>query len=177
MTRAEILSTNMTDWLCSECGWTNVALPALLTHIRFKCPNAYQPTIMDRLEHMSESGPNECRLWTGYTRKGYGRLGIDGKLFQAHRVAYELANGPIPEGLELDHLCRNRACINPDHLEPVTGRENIMRGEAIPARNARKTECKNGHPFTVENTYLRPSGGNRECRTCKLAAGQQRRAS
>lgn len=93
----------------------------------------------------------------------------------AHRVAYELLVGPIPPGLQLDHLCRNRACVRPDHLEPVTCRENLLRGETSAARNAAKTRCQNGHEFTAENTYVNPSGGTRTCRTCNLAWQAARR--
>lgn len=81
------------------------------------------------------------------------------RLIAAHRFAYELANGPIPDGLEIDHLCRNRKCVNPAHLQAVSHRENMLR--------AAKTHCLNGHPLTGPNVYLRPDGRGRECRECR----------
>ena len=87
----------------------------------------------------------------------------------AHRVAYEALIGPIPKGLCLDHLCRVRYCVNPAHLEPVTVRENVLRGISPPAVNARKRLCKNGHALSGRNLYLKTRYGwpGRECRTCK----------
>ncbi len=111
-----------------------------------------------------------CWLWTGAKKAtGYGvfRKHADQNPRPAHRLAYEELIGPVPEGLELDHLCRVRACVNPAHLEPVTGRVNILRGFSPPAQNARKTECINGHPLIPENLYLH---GQRKCKTCHKAA-------
>lgn len=111
-----------------------------------------------------------CWEWQGYrTRNGYGRFTLaleDGRRnFRAHRVAFELLIGAIPDGLQLDHLCRNRLCVKTSHLEPVTARENTMRGDAVTAVNARKTHCVNGHEFNDENTYV-DRQGNRSCRVC-----------
>lgn len=108
-----------------------------------------------------------CWLWTAGVggRGGYGRFWISGHSEFAHRFSYELARGPIPEGLTLDHLCRNTKCVNPDHLEPVTLVENIMRGDGFSAKNARKTHCVNGHPFAGDNLIV-TSKGRRACRTC-----------
>ncbi|MDP9224875.1 MAG: HNH endonuclease [Actinomycetota bacterium] len=92
----------------------------------------------------------------------------------AHRVAYELLVGPIPEGLTLDHLCRNTSCVNPQHLEPVTVRENVLRGMGWGAKNKRKTHCHRGHPFDAKNT-LRIPGGTRKCRTCANQASREYR--
>lgn len=94
-------------------------------------------------------------------RNGYWRITIEGQRVYAHRHAYEQANGPIPDGLVLDHLCRNRWCCNPDHLEPVTNEENIRRGESPPARNARKLLCPEGHEYDLQ------SDGTRRCSVCR----------
>lgn len=109
-----------------------------------------------------ESG---CVEWTaGLFRNGYGQV-RDGKRKRlAHRVVYEMLVGDIPEGLELDHLCRNRACVSPAHLEPVTKRENILRSECPSAVHARKTHCPSGHEYTQENTRM--YRGSRHCRAC-----------
>lgn len=110
----------------------------------------------------------ECWEWTAYIdRKGYGVFGIDSRnLVKAHRYSYELHVGPIPHGMQLDHLCRVRHCVNPAHLEPVTNRENVIRGN-----NAREmaSTCSRGHRFDASNTYINPRG-NRECRACRQAA-------
>lgn len=105
-----------------------------------------------------------CWLWTGRPNAGgYGRVrqGARGTpILYAHRVLYEALVGPVPAGLELDHLCRMPACVRPDHLEPVTHRENIVRGESPVAKQARKTHCKNGHELSA------PTRRGRICRTC-----------
>lgn len=111
----------------------------------------------------------ECWEWkAGKDWDGYGNFFVSHtRCIKAHRFAYEILVGSIPEGLTLDHLCRNRGCVNPKHLEPVTHKENILRGEGHAAHNARKTHCPNGHP--LEGNNLRNSQlkvGKRTCKTC-----------
>ena len=106
---------------------------------------------------------NECWLWTGRLHKlGYSVIWVNGKDMAGHRYSYELHKGPIPEGLSLDHLCRIRHCVNPDHLEAVTHKENVYRGFSPAAINARKKLCKNGHPL-VKDKY-KPN--SRTCIIC-----------
>ena len=106
-----------------------------------------------------------CWIWTAtINRGGYGMF-RDGKMKNAHRVSYEIIKGPIPEGLFLDHICRVRHCVNPDHLEPVTNKENVLRGESICAKNKLKTHCKRGHEFISENIIIE-SENRRRCKTC-----------
>mgnify|MGYP001009386135 CR=1 FL=1 len=108
---------------------------------------------------------NGCLEFTGSRGFGYGRIKIDGVVHGAHRVMYTAFVGPIPGGLQIDHLCRNRACVNPAHLEAVTSSENKRRGSSPAAINARKTRCNHGHLYTPENTYVTKLG-SRACRTC-----------
>jgi hypothetical protein len=112
---------------------------------------------------------DSCWLWTGRVdRCGYGAQFLWHRtLTMPHRYAYELLVGPVAEGLTLDHLCRNRLCVNPAHMEPVTLRENILRGDSPHAINARKTHCKHGHAFDEANTHHGKYG--RTCITCRRA--------
>ena len=122
-------------------------------------------------EKVDRRGPDECWPWTaGLTSAGYGQCSIGPRKLLAHRVAYEAEVGPIPSGLQLDHVrergCVMRHCCNPAHLEPVTSRENTLRGRNIAASRAQQTHCSSGHEFTESNTYVKPNGC-RDCRTCK----------
>ena len=106
---------------------------------------------------------NYCWHWTGSIAKdGYGQAVGQ----QAHRAVYKQLVGEIPAKMTLDHLCRNKSCVNPEHLEIVTQRENILRGDTQAGKNARKTHCVNGHEFNEQNTNITPRGW-RICRKCR----------
>lgn len=110
-----------------------------------------------------------CWFWIGSTNGvGYGEIRISNKKYYAHRWSYEFyRNVTIPAGMQIDHLCRNRSCVNPDHLEIVTCRENVLRGLAAgPHPERMKTHCNRGHLYDAENSYDRPDGKGRNCKQC-----------
>jgi hypothetical protein len=130
------------------------------------------PPVLDRLAEKAVMDTGGCWTFVGaLTQGGYGQIWWKGANRLAHRVSYELHFGPAAAGLQLDHLCRNRACINPVHLEPVTSHENARRaGMPIAARQLAKTHCAHGHPFDEINTYVHPATGHRHCRECSRAS-------
>ena len=124
---------------------------------------------------VAESG---CWLWQGAKNpKGYGTIGVDGQGKVAARVVYEAYRGPIPEGKQLDHLCRNHGCVNPGHLEPVTCQENILRGVGpeLASVNLRLTHCKRGHELVPDNVYEYARRGSRKKRCCKACYQERSR--
>jgi len=116
---------------------------------------------------VTESG---CLIWCGWVNKfGYGKISVMDKGRWVHRVAYEIEHGPIPSGLDIDHLCRVRCCVNPNHLEAVTRRTNLLRGDTVTSAHAQQTMCKRGHFLEGENLRIENKPGGlkaRQCREC-----------
>lgn len=142
-------------------------------------PNA--PEVVQRLLGKTAVLPNGCYIWTGHVDpEGYARTRIEGRVTFVHRSVYATLVAPIPDGVQIDHVCHSsdtqcgggsnclhRRCINPDHLEAVTARENSLRANnSFVSINARKTHCNSGHEFTPQNTYVR-TNGSRRCVTCQ----------
>lgn len=133
-------------------------------------PGSVQRRFWSKVQLDADTG---CWQWTACTADGYGRFHLRrGKVPPTHRLSYEWLVGPIPEGLHIDHLCRNRGCVNPDHLEPVTPKVNILRGVGPSAQHAVKTHCPSGHEYTTENTYK--YRGMRMCVECRKEASRKR---
>ena len=129
--------------------------------------------LVDRIDNSVERIPfSGCWIWLRTIRRGneYGRVSISGRTLSAHRWVYEVIRGRIPNGLELDHICKVRCCVNPDHLEPVTHKENTLRGIGPTSQNAKKTHCVNGHELSGANLGEQWKGMGRKCVTCSRRA-------
>lgn len=129
---------------------------------------------MDRFWSKTVAGPGGCILWIAALSDGYGKFYLNGKHKRAHRVAYEMIIGPIPDGLVIDHLCRVSRCVNPYHLEPVTNRINLLRGVGPSAKHAVKTHCPRFHPYEGDNVHV-DAKGSRHCKTCSNEQRRERR--
>ncbi len=143
-------------------------------------PSHKLSNIKARIEANITPEPNTgCWLWTGASCLGYGTLFVRNKRTRAHRAVWELHRGPIPAGMFIDHMCRVKSCVNPDHLRVVTKKTNNLENHSgAPARNARKTHCLRGHPFAGANLRIRKNG-DRTCIACiaihNLALTERRR--
>ncbi len=179
------VSAGQVEVACATCGRPMFVAPSRVRYFRRlycdrSCKARDRIPAGDRFWSKVDKSPNGCWLWVGsLSSAGYGTFNLgrrgDGYAL-AHRYSYESVRGNVPDGLVLDHLCRNRACVNPDHMEPVTNRENILRGQAPSALVHHSGRCARGHERTEENTYWHKSGTGWNCRQCRREdrARQQR---
>jgi hypothetical protein len=165
-----------------EVDMFNVPIVPESTWQALGVPIPRDPELAAKVLSRCEVQPNGCWLFQGPRLPpwGYGRLDHQGEKTYAHRLAFRAWYGPVPEGLECDHVkargCTSTACASPLHLEAVQHRVNVLRSDCPAAVNARKTHCIRGHQFTPENTYRRPDDGSRTCRTCDRLWQQERAA-
>lgn len=138
-----------------------------------------QARILSRITREDRGYSTNCWISNRATQpNGYTKIGYMGVTWLTHRFAYVVFVGDIPADMQLDHLCRQRACCNPEHLDPVTCRENLLRGDTITAREASQTHCKRGHALSGDNLYVRPDRPNsRGCRTCRTESTARLRAT
>jgi hypothetical protein len=148
-----------------------------------------KPMTVERFMRHVQELDNGCWRWTAAVKpNGYGITPASGRMWQAHRAAYDLFVGPIPDGLHIDHLCHgrdvscaggwgceHRRCVNPDHLEAVSGRENLLRGRGFVAAQVARTHCPQGHAYDTENTGW--NRGKRKCRACDRIRHALRKAA
>lgn len=187
----------MTDRTCTINGCDNALVAKGLCrkhyqrqHTRGTVAPRVEPTDAERFMAQVDKQQNDCWHWTGHIgESGYGQFRLGGKYPRAHRAAYKLFIGPIPDGLQVDHDCHNqdlncndgpdcphRRCVNPAPLVARTALQNIMAGRTPAAKNAAKTHCDHGHEFTAANTYVYPNG-RRACRRCMAIHDAERRPS
>lgn len=156
----------------TEAGWTREAKPTQMRAI----PAMDRERFMAKVIPVPESG---CWIWEGSLCGGYGSVCINGKAYRAHRVSYQMHKGEIPEGLTIDHLCRVRCCVNPDHIFPGTDTDNVRdcvrKGRLRPHGCAVRTSCRKGHPYK-EGSFIIDRQGYRNCLVCRSAALTKGRA-
>lgn len=181
-------STPNATGTCSQCGCEFPCRPYRLQYYKdvfcsrscqtlFRTGREHRP-VADRFWEKVQVDSSGCWNWIGCrmdSGRTYGQLKVNRRLIYAHRFSYELHKGPIPDGLFLDHLCRTPSCVNPDHLEPVTNRENCLRGECPTVLIHRSGKCRRGHEMSGENVGYSRDGAHRRCRTCSRASSTSRR--
>jgi len=139
-------------------------------------PTGVYPRPSPEARFRAKTRPDQlgCLVWRGALVKGYGYIEVGGRLIRAARFAWQQRYGPIPDGMEIDHLCRNPACVKVTHLEAVTHRQNVLRGNHPNVLASLRDRCSYGHPYDEKNTYWRQSG-HRECRLCHARQEGERR--